>query len=76
MGQNGSARITFFVRLIGRSDYTIAKVTVIIGASKFICSVFQVGGGQNGTAPPPPGRSALSLGVRGEEQGYFLGGNN
>ena len=36
----------------------------------------QVGGGQNVTAPPPPGRSSLILGVRGEEQGYFLGGND
>ena len=36
----------------------------------------QEGRGQKVTAPPPPGRSALQHGVRVEEQGYFLGGNN
>ena len=34
------------------------------------------GRGQKVTAPPPYGRSAHVHGVREEEQGYFLGGNN
>ena len=34
------------------------------------------GGGQKVTAAPPHGRSALLCGVREEQQGYFLGGNN
>ena len=36
----------------------------------------RTGGGQKVTAPPPYGRSARVHGVRVEEQGYFLGGNN
>ena len=36
----------------------------------------RVGRGQKVTAPPPHGRSAHVHGVREEEQGYFLGGNN
>ena len=36
----------------------------------------RTGRGQKVTAPPPYGRSARVHGVRVEEQGYFLGGNN
>ena len=36
----------------------------------------QQGGGQKGVAPPPDGGGALEQGGWGEEQGYFLVGNN